>query len=378
MSNPDPGSHLRPRAPVISLDTISSTNPLFIPSVRSGSCNSHHAKSPALRASGLPTATCDKENVPPVPQGVDVYPVEVQQLFTPPLPIPSPPTHSGQLNSIIPPGLPPIQSLLGMTLCGQRITFDLEGLDVNPRPIIELLRATSSDRDKWMIVGAFYRRKGNTHAALTVVATMVKVLSDLRLKACELRPAFLMLSSCHTELWRRTRAQDGSETEASIAHLDKSRRWLQLVYGRLTTELRSENSHNTLVNGMSRHVRDNEGDLLVLRDPRVLYTEDPANTRTAKRRLEEDEAGFERATRRRLERTLHGLEAQVIEAQKSVDAAHASVRARADTRCICERAVSEERAKRSTMEECLKRQAQSARPLLDGLAALFFRGQGCN
>ncbi|KAH9083404.1 hypothetical protein EDB83DRAFT_10314 [Lactarius deliciosus] len=195
------------------------------------------------------------ENNPPVPQGVDVYPVEVQQRFTPPLLIPSPPTA---INSTQSSRLPPIQSLLDqvldVTLCGQRITFDLEGLDVNPR--IELLRATSSDRDKWMTVGAFYRRKGNTHAALIVVATMVKVLSDLGLKACELRPAFLMLSSCHTELWRRTRAQDGSETKASVSHLDKSRRWLQLVYGRLnTTELRSENSPSTLVNGIYTYLR---------------------------------------------------------------------------------------------------------------------------
>jgi len=218
------------------------------------------------------------------------------------------------------------------------------------------------------------------------------VLSDLGLKACELRPAFLMLSSCHTELWRRTCAQDGSETEVSVAHLDKSRRWLQLVYGRLTTELGSEDSPDTLVNGTSRHSHDvppeyeditpentqradNGRDLRVLRDPQVLYTEDLANTRYAKRRLE-DEAGFERATRRRLERTLHDLEAKVVEAQKRVDDAHASARAEANTRRRCEQAISEERAKRRTMEECLKRQGQSARPLLDGLAALFFRKQG--
>ncbi|KAI9437739.1 hypothetical protein H4582DRAFT_2099300 [Lactarius indigo] len=316
MSSLDPGPHLRPRVPGISLDThySLSTNPRYIPSVSpSGSCTSLHAKLPVLRASGLPTVTCDKENVPPITQDEELYPLEVQQPFTPPLPTPSSPAHCHQLDSIIPLGLPPIQSLLDMTLCGQRIAFDLEGLDVDPRPIIELLCATSSDRDKWMIVGAFYRRKGNIHASLTVVATMVKVLSDLGLKACELRPAFLMLSSCHTELWRRTRAQDGSETQASVAHLDKSRRWLQLVYGRLTTELSSENNPDTL--GTSRHVHDipserevitpentqnvdNEGDLLVLRDPRVPYTEDPINKRTAKRWFE-DEAGFERATRRR-------------------------------------------------------------------------------
>jgi hypothetical protein len=72
------------------------------------------------------------------------------------------------------PGLPPIQTVLLMTLRGQPISFDLYTLEDEPRLIIELLIATSSDRDKWMIVGAFYRRKGNIHAALTVVATMVK------------------------------------------------------------------------------------------------------------------------------------------------------------------------------------------------------------
>jgi hypothetical protein len=61
-----------------------------------------------------------------------------------------------------------------MTLRGQPISFDLHTLEDDPRLIIELLVATSSDRDKWMIVGAFYRRKGNIHATLTVVTTMVK------------------------------------------------------------------------------------------------------------------------------------------------------------------------------------------------------------
>lgn len=277
-----------------------------------------------------------------------------------------------------------------MTLGGQHITFNLEGLDVDPHSIIELLRSTSSDRDKWMIVGASYRRKGNTHAALTVVATMVQVLNDLGLKACELRPAFLMLSSCHTELWRRTRAQDGSETETSVAHLDMSRRWLQLVYG-----LGSEDSPDTLVavDNTSRHAHDvppEHGDITLgniqraysIRDLRVLRdspldAEDLANLRCAKRRLE-DEIGSERATRRRLERTLHHLEAKVVQAQKRADDAHSLVRVEVKSRRRSEQAISEERAKRRTMEVSLERQAQSAKPLLDELAALFFRNQGCN
>ncbi|KAF8274394.1 hypothetical protein EI94DRAFT_1713329, partial [Lactarius quietus] len=48
--------------------------------------------------------------------------------------------------------------------------------------------------------------------------------------------------SCHAELWRRTRVQDGSETEASVVHSDKSRRWLELVNGRLTIRTPSTSS----------------------------------------------------------------------------------------------------------------------------------------
>jgi hypothetical protein len=67
-----------------------------------------------------------------------------------------------------------MQTLLSLTLQGQPISFDLKTLDDDPGSIIHLLSATSSDRDKWMIVGAFYRRKGNVHAALIVVTTMIK------------------------------------------------------------------------------------------------------------------------------------------------------------------------------------------------------------
>lgn len=158
----------RPTAFGIGLDIINNSNPPSIASVApSSSRASRYPKSSCLRASGVPTYTSNKENIS---ENADVYPVEVQQLFIPLLPT----SCSPALDSIIPPGLPPIRTILDMTLCGQCITLDLEGLDVDPHSIIELLRSTSSDRDKWMVVGASYRRIGNTHAALTVVATMVK------------------------------------------------------------------------------------------------------------------------------------------------------------------------------------------------------------
>jgi len=296
-----------------------------------------------------------------------------------------------------------------MTLRGQPISFALHTLDDDPRSIIELLSATSSDRDKWMIVGAFYRRKGNVHAALTVLTTMIKgqrkrlcisyvpehcclVLNDLGLRNCDMKPAFLMLSSCHVELWRQTRAADGSETETSAAHLDKSCRWLQLVYGQNNPETTSENSSEVLgtlspvdttfrsahgvpsardrITSDKSQRTDIERDLQVLRDRQALHVEELARTRETKRRLE-DEAAHERITRRRLERTLRDLQTKLVKAQRRADDAHALVRIEAHTRRRCEQVIADERAKRRALEEHLKRQAQGARPLLEGLAGLF-------
>jgi hypothetical protein len=354
------------------------------------------ALGPNLQSWAGDGASMDKENVSPSSSNGCPTVVSV--------------AHSNQLGSVIPPGLPPIQTHLPMILCGQPINFDLQTLDDDPRPIIELLSATSSDRDKWMIVGAVYRRKGNIHAALTVVTTMVKgqqeltrghsffeecnlVLNDQGLRTCDMRPAFLMLSSCHVELWRQTRSADGSETETSAAHLDKSCRWLQLVYGQNNPEPMSENSSDIFdtlspVGPASRRapfVQDRiasdrwrrtgvERDLQALRDKQTHHVRELAHTREAKRRLE-NEAANERVTRRRLERALRDLETKLAKAQRRADDAHALVRMEVNTRRRCEQAIAEERAKRKALEEYLKKQAQSARPLLEGLAGLL---QGMN
>lgn len=61
-----------------------------------------------------------------------------------------------------------------MTLCGELISYDLETLEDDPRAIVDLLKATSSERDKWITVGCHYRRKGNFTAAISVVSTMIQ------------------------------------------------------------------------------------------------------------------------------------------------------------------------------------------------------------
>lgn len=205
-----------------------------------------------------------------------------------------------------------------------------------------------------------------------------------------MRPAFLMLSSCHVELWKQTRSADGSETETSAAHLDKSCRWLQLVYGQNNPGPISDNSSenfdtlSTVDTSPTTFARDRtasdkrrrtdmERDLRVLRDRQARHVEELAHTREAKRRLE-NEASNERFTRRRLERALRDLEVKLVKAQRRADDAQALIRMEVNTRRRCEQAIAEERAKRRALEEHLKKQAQSARPLLEGLAGLFPRG----
>lgn len=220
------------------------------------------------------------------------------------------------------------------------------------------------------------------------------VLNDQGIRECDMKPAFLMLSSCHVELWRQTRSTDGSETEISAAHLDKSCRWLQLVYGQGNPEVMSEERLEVLdtlssVDNTSSHVpsipfsgepiifdkrrrTDLERDLQVLHDRQALQLQELTYMREAKHRLE-DELTDERAMRRRLERTLHDLKTKLAKARRRVDDVQALVRTEANSRRRSEQMVTEERAKRRALEQHLKRQSQSARPLLEELAGLLQR-----
>lgn len=63
---------------------------------------------------------------------------------------------------------------LVMTLCGEQIHYNLESLEENPNSIIDLLKATLSERDKWIIVACHYRRKGNFESAITVMMSMIE------------------------------------------------------------------------------------------------------------------------------------------------------------------------------------------------------------
>jgi hypothetical protein len=63
---------------------------------------------------------------------------------------------------------------LVLSICDEQIVYDLDALDEDPKGIIKLLKLSSCERDKWMIVGCHYRRRGNSQAAMLVMMTMVE------------------------------------------------------------------------------------------------------------------------------------------------------------------------------------------------------------
>lgn len=159
------------------------------------------------------------------------------------------------------------------------------------------------------------------------------------------------------------RTQDGSDTEASVAHLDNSRRWLQLVHDRL-----SEDILNTLItisnaSGCPSHARRHytrkykktcQPILSVIYErceipgsmTKLLLTCSPSNECWKMRSVS-------KAQHRDAGRCMTSR--QVVEAPQRVDAAHALAHSEANIRKRCELATSEERAKHRAMEICFER-----------------------
>ncbi|RPD63843.1 hypothetical protein L227DRAFT_572279 [Lentinus tigrinus ALCF2SS1-6] len=119
-------------------------------------------------------------------------------------------------------------------LYGDPIEVCLDSLGDSPEEIISILKTAASDPaecGKWVVVGAHYRSRGNVEAAIAVISTMIEVMLAIGMSMPQLRPAVLMLSSCHLDLARQLRAQSGVETAASKSHLDKACEGFRKVYG---------------------------------------------------------------------------------------------------------------------------------------------------
>jgi len=118
----------------------------------------------------------EKENIllePPPDLSLPPTPLSISR---PSIPLPAIINHdaSNQSLTIVSDSPFTLNTRLVMTLCDELISYDLESLEDDPKTIMDLLRATSSERDKWIVVGCHYRRKGNFKAAMLVVRTMVE------------------------------------------------------------------------------------------------------------------------------------------------------------------------------------------------------------
>ncbi|TFY53475.1 hypothetical protein EVJ58_g9432, partial [Rhodofomes roseus] len=124
---------------------------------------------------------------------------------------------------------PAVSSMITLTYNDRPVTCDLRKLEEDPRKIIAVLKVTAScslERDKWMVVAAQYRVKRNFEAAIAVLEAMIAVMTSppVSLAKTDVKPAFLMLSSCHRDL----AALGGAGSDIAV---HRATECLQQVYG---------------------------------------------------------------------------------------------------------------------------------------------------
>ncbi|KAI0915742.1 hypothetical protein AcV5_003580 [Taiwanofungus camphoratus] len=319
-----------------------------------------------------------------------------------------------------------------LTFQGERISCDLETLDANPDGIIGVLKATASqclERDKWMIVGGHYRSKGNVGAAAAVISAMVEVMlsPSVGLALQDLKPAFLMLSSCYMDLVKQTRASDGTDTAESREHARKATECLQQVYGvnvppvqatseyapskssmdvsTLVVESEASRSRGYLANTSnlpaaerrepidpehhrenaalqpqsSSHIQMLEREIQALRDQQANNVAYVSRARSAKRKLEDD-LDEERRTRRKLERQLDEAGKELAGARRGENFALEQCRAEVESRRRAELSAGELRDEvasvrqemKERLEEC-KQSERRARECFGKLGVLFLK-----
>ncbi|EPT02626.1 hypothetical protein FOMPIDRAFT_1040862 [Fomitopsis schrenkii] len=151
----------------------------------------------------------------------------------------------------VPSDVPALSPIITLTYNGQPVTCDLRKLEDDPAKIIAVLKAIAScalECDKWMIVAIQYRIKGLFKSAIAVLEAMIEGMSHglgicvyasglaqemllvmtsppVSLPKSDIKPVFLMLSSCHRDL----AAQGGAIDSAS--HVRRATECLQQVYG---------------------------------------------------------------------------------------------------------------------------------------------------
>ncbi|KAF7970409.1 hypothetical protein HWV62_24215 [Athelia sp. TMB] len=127
---------------------------------------------------------------------------------------------------------PASQTNLALTISGVVVPYSLNTLDPDPQNIINLLKVSSSEKDKWMVTACCYRRNGMSEAAIEIVQTMVEVMMEHGTKEEDLKPAFLMLSACATDVARTLK---NGNTKSSEDYAHKARVWFLKAFGGTTS-----------------------------------------------------------------------------------------------------------------------------------------------
>ncbi|KAL0956469.1 hypothetical protein HGRIS_002615 [Hohenbuehelia grisea] len=295
-----------------------------------------------------------------------------------------------------------LDSKLSFVFQGDAFNWDLDSGVDDPRVVIELLERTSSPVGNWMTCAASFRRKANPQAAHDIVNAMVDFMSRLRVPQMDLKPAFLMLSGCETDLARLAKA-NGEGAGVISLHYERSKEYLQKVYGLnvpQTTELPPSNalrlhfpscqdpaaplSSSTEYN--KQPLGPDQVSLQLGRDslasqhdtstahaahsshqpplsPDAQFRSNAAS-RSSKRRLEDDYE-YERGQRRKLERQLENMTHERDCARRAEDQALLKIRREVQARRKAEDEAAQEREMRKDSEK------RAAVPVFENLAHIF-------
>lgn len=245
----------------------------------------------------------------------------------------------------------------------------------------------------------------------------------------DLKPAYLMLASCETQISKRSRTSPGQDIKAASEHANNAYRWLQKVYGEDVPVTGSQPTNIAEARPLSSHppstapqnakaanipsftisrdrassstcsepsiisvdpVKDTappteqdqttltnmarlqmlERDVQSLQDREKNAVTELNTARSAKHKLEDD-FHFERNLRRKLERKLNDVEGQLDISKKMESFALDQMKREVDARRRAEERAEGEREKRKEVEAALK--VRGSKSLFEDLAEMFQR-----
>ncbi|PBK91542.1 hypothetical protein ARMGADRAFT_1166359 [Armillaria gallica] len=279
----------------------------------------------------------------------------------------------------------PANTCITMSLCDQVFTYNLQCLQPDPREIIELLKLTASDKGNWVLVGAHYRRIGNPLASIAVMTALLEEMTRNQIPDADLKPAFLFLASCETELAKKMKLNDAV---SAAQHFQNAQKWLQKVYGTFSDNnnatveslkapvhvarqqvsqpqskppknTKNKPQNNSLTDPRQHaklpprppgpHQKILQREIDSLRDRQSMQASLLSEVRSCKRQLEDDII-YERETRRRMERELDVLRRERDSARRSEAYAVEQMMKETETRRRMEEIVDRERQLRRETE----------------------------